>query len=357
MFHKRKERKDCRGNFWRRSLSFLVVLLLVAGCVQVVGNQAEAASEPLSEFQPETQAGTEVLLSETELVTETESEITTEAHSEPVSESESVANSENLPETETETIRATEADFQLETEWETETASDLNPETESESEPGTETETEVETQAETESESETVSEQETESEAETETETESETKTESEIDTEKQHANFVAFQEKLVLFEASGIQDDNWLEAQTLLEEIRKSYEEEGLTEEDYKDLSERLKALLEVYYNRMAERAEGNAWLNLINSGWFQQYSGYAGADAEVEAEGTAVSFQSMEAQMNQRRSARVPQPSDVQVVNQGGSETSEDGVTISKTIQGTDLENVFDITLQVSTLVIRRL
>lgn len=115
--------------------------------------------------------------------------------------------------------------------------------------------------------------------------------------------------------------------------------------------MSERLKALLEVYYNRMAERAEGNAWLNLINSGWFQQYSGYAGADAEVEAEGTAVSFQSMEAQMNQRRSARVPQPSDVQVVNQGGSETSEDGVTISKTIQGTDLENVFDITLQVST------
>ena len=104
----------------------------------------------------------------------------------------------------------------------------MNPETESESEPGTETETEVETQAETESESETVSEQETESEAETETETESETKTESEIDTEKQHANFVAFQEKLVLFEASGIQDDNWLEAQTLLEEIRKSYEEDG---------------------------------------------------------------------------------------------------------------------------------
>ena len=59
MFHKRKERKDCRGSFWRRSLSFLLVLLLMAGCVQVVGNQAEAASEPLSEFQPETQAGME----------------------------------------------------------------------------------------------------------------------------------------------------------------------------------------------------------------------------------------------------------------------------------------------------------
>ena len=157
-------------------VSFLLVLLLVAGCVQVVGNQAEAASEPLSEFQPETQAGTEVLLSETELVTETESEITTEAHSEPVSESESVANSENLPETETETIRATEADFQLETEWETETASDLNPETESESEPGTETETEVETQAETESESETFLNRKRSPKLKQKTETESETK-------------------------------------------------------------------------------------------------------------------------------------------------------------------------------------
>lgn len=40
--------------------------------------------------------------------------------------------------------------------------------------------------------------------------------------------------------------------------------------------------------------------------------------------------------------------QPSDVQVVERGGSNTSDDGsVTVSKTIAGTDIENVFDITL----------
>ena len=44
MFHKRKERKDCRGSFWRRSLSFLLVLLLMAGCVQV---EYYGAAEPL----------------------------------------------------------------------------------------------------------------------------------------------------------------------------------------------------------------------------------------------------------------------------------------------------------------------
>lgn len=43
---------------------------------------------------------------------------------------------------------------------------------------------------------------------------------------------------------------------------------------------------------------------------------------------------------------------PSDVQVNGRGGEKTSEDGtVKVRKTISGTDLENVFDITLQVQT------
>ena len=41
---------------------------------------------------------------------------------------------------------------------------------------------------------------------------------------------------------------------------------------------------------------------------------------------------------------------PSGQQITNSGGSKT-QDGVTISKTIAGTELENVFDITLQVNT------
>lgn len=44
--------------------------------------------------------------------------------------------------------------------------------------------------------------------------------------------------------------------------------------------------------------------------------------------------------------------QPSDSQVKKQGGTkENAEDGVTVSKTIEGTELENVFDITLNVTT------
>ncbi len=44
---------------------------------------------------------------------------------------------------------------------------------------------------------------------------------------------------------------------------------------------------------------------------------------------------------------------PSAVQIVNSGGTNTSDDGqVTVSKTIQGTALENVFDITLTVNSM-----
>lgn len=63
------------------------------------------------------------------------------------------------------------------------------------------------------------------------------------------------------------------------MEEIRKSYEEEGLTEEDYKDLSERLKALLEVYYNRMAERAEGKLAQSDKQQAGFSSTAGLCGS------------------------------------------------------------------------------
>ena len=42
---------------------------------------------------------------------------------------------------------------------------------------------------------------------------------------------------------------------------------------------------------------------------------------------------------------------PSSRQIKEEGGSNESGDGVSVSKTIAGTDLENVFDITLQVRT------
>lgn len=92
-----------------------------------------------------------------------------------------------------------------------------------------------------------------------------------------------------------------------------------------------------------VAELCIGNAWMALRDSGYFTYWS-----DKIKEAE-------AYETQAAVRSRAAAPRstaaPSDGQVVARGGENSSEDGVKVSKTIQGTELENVFDITLTVQT------
>lgn len=87
-----------------------------------------------------------------------------------------------------------------------------------------------------------------------------------------------------------------------------------------------------------VAEAAYGDNWKKLRDSGWFEEYAAY-GTDT-LKTKRTAV------------RAAQVgdTSASSVQVDNAGGT-NSADGVSVSKTIKGTELENVFDITLEVKT------
>ncbi|MBP3319483.1 MAG: VWA domain-containing protein [Ruminiclostridium sp.] len=105
---------------------------------------------------------------------------------------------------------------------------------------------------------------------------------------------------------------------------------------------------------NTMAEAAIGTNWMRLRDSGWFEEYSSYAGGGAAQQSRQVmraAAPQMLMTADAGETASAP---PSDVQVNDRGGRSTSSDGaVTVSKTISGTDLENVFDITLQVQTAV----
>lgn len=108
---------------------------------------------------------------------------------------------------------------------------------------------------------------------------------------------------------------------------------------------------LYEMVFTRMygspqtiAERAVGANWMALRDSGWFEAYSGAVATAAAQPARIRAVA-----APLTARASTA---PSDVQIDSRGGSESNpQDGVTVSKTIAGTELENVFDITLQVRT------
>ena len=155
--------------------------------------------------------------------------------------------------------------------------------------------------------------------------------------------------------ESRGSRNDAMVaDGEALLERIRLAWDGGELTQEEYEELTRRVCDLL--YYD-VAERAEGDNWLRLKNSGWFQAYSGSsytALPDSAAQPLPTA-------APMRMARAASVMLLSDdaddtsssnVQVENQGGSKSSSDGaVSVSKTIAGTDLENVFDITLQVQT------
>ena len=107
----------------------------------------------------------------------------------------------------------------------------------------------------------------------------------------------------------------------------------------------------LELLYSDVAEHADGDNWKALRASGWFSRYSGCTYTTDSSAAAKLPVAARTMSARTMALSDIA---PSGVQVKNRGGTNTSDDGtVSVRKTISGTDLENVFDITLQVQTSV----
>ena len=140
--------------------------------------------------------------------------------------------------------------------------------------------------------------------------------------------------------------------AEKLLDRIQEAYNLGLLTEEKYVKLCDRVNGLLDdEEQETIAEAAEGTNWMRLRDSGWFEEYSD-SGNSSDVNTVTETMTAKKLKASADEGEVAEagnVP-PSDVQVNGRGGEKTSEDGtVTVSKTISGTDLENVFDITLKV--------
>ena len=93
------------------------------------------------------------------------------------------------------------------------------------------------------------------------------------------------------------------------------------------------------------AEQAAGSHWQTLRDSGWFTHWQEQAASAADPAPRRTA-------RQLPAAGAAAAAGASAVQITEPGGVRTSNDGrVTVSKTISGTELENVFDITLTVDT------
>lgn len=88
-------------------------------------------------------------------------------------------------------------------------------------------------------------------------------------------------------------------------------------------------------------ERVLGTNWMELRDSGYFTYWEQFLDAGSSTSETSALMT------------SGNGSDPSDVQIDNFGGTTESGhgDGVEVSKTIDGTDVENVFDITLTVKT------
>ena len=112
---------------------------------------------------------------------------------------------------------------------------------------------------------------------------------------------------------------------------------------EDVFELGGMLVRCVDIPTGPVAEVAVGDNWKILRDSGYFEYWS-----NKIAETKSQTATVQSYAA----RAVAQSEQPSDQQVLDRGGSnENADDGVKVSKTIAGTELENVFDITLTVDT------
>lgn len=141
-------------------------------------------------------------------------------------------------------------------------------------------------------------------------------------------------------------EEEQTTQLEALWDEIYQLYLAGGLAEDAFAELSTQVQTLIYGDLNAIAESREGHNWELLRDSGWFEAYTG-----EESQWASQNVMSASMPAMSGVTTYAQQA-PSSVQIREQGGSRTSADGaVSVSKTIAGTDVENVFDITLSITT------
>ena len=141
-------------------------------------------------------------------------------------------------------------------------------------------------------------------------------------------------------YQAYQVNGNNLEMIYDLLDRMETSLDEHELTQENYDALYARVDVILLHVLNTVAEPRVGTNWLALCNSGYFSSYS-------------TDIAMYSDDIPMlASAYTESTAGESYCQVNDRGGTNVDNtDKVSVSKTIAGTDIENVFDITLQVQT------
>ena len=170
----------------------------------------------------------------------------------------------------------------------------------------------------------------------------------------ERQAIYDRFNAEVEALETIGVASDEAKStANDLLARLAESLMQRQLSESDCEALANRIAQVLSVDPDTIAEPGGGLAWIQFRSSGWFTEYSEAAAAILAGQTDSDSSSLHAAYAPSPSNAAANdAAQPSGVQIDDPGGEVTSDDGqVSVSKTIQGTDLENVFDITLRVRT------
>lgn len=166
----------------------------------------------------------------------------------------------------------------------------------------------------------------------------------------EQKAEYEALHAEYEVINAMEDSEEKILAADELWNKVAVKYLEGCISEEAFIDLSDKLYLITVGGEMPVSEVAEGYNWKLLQNSGWFEEHENSEEMHAESEfftAPVFATAFRSAP-----RLGAAPGTTSSVQIINEGGSNVSSEGaVYVSKTIEGTETENVFDITLEVIT------
>lgn len=160
---------------------------------------------------------------------------------------------------------------------------------------------------------------------------------------EELEAFLLDFTQQVEQFEAlEELTDEDISAAQELLEQLEQAHQDGALSDDDFVSLYERVQALLTGGETIVGEMGDPTTMILLRDSGWFEEY-----ADAAYDSydDETVLFAQDVPVPVLDTKAPSAQQ------IKEEGSDRSSDGVSVSKTIAGTDLENVFDITLQVQT------
>lgn len=159
-----------------------------------------------------------------------------------------------------------------------------------------------------------------------------------------QQANYETFLTQVTeLGQQELTEEERYSASMKLLEKMAEVYKASGLTQLQYEELSKIIEQQNISYLRNIAEPADLSAWMATD----FNNTCDYGKVAYNTSVRNTTVQRAALTA-----KTYRTVFANQEQIAEEGGEKVSTDNaVYVSKTIEGSDIENVFDITLQVIT------